>query len=180
MIEAQAATIAARLRLQLIQAESEDDDDSIIEEPKDREDQVRAWVQTSVGSMDKEPAGEHIENRPVSKANMEECGNRDLAKAIVEAVRSATTKELPPQPDYMHQLPTFEGDCTEWVAFKAVYEDTAPLFSSAQNMARRRRALKGQAREGVRSQLYSESTPEEVMESLRRCYGRADALVLAE
>ncbi|KAJ8731132.1 hypothetical protein PYW07_004296 [Mythimna separata] len=47
-------------------------------------------------------------------------------------------------------------------------------------MARLRRALKGNAREAIKSLLYSEASPLEVMQALRRRYGRPDALVLAE
>ncbi|XP_072936553.1 uncharacterized protein [Epargyreus clarus] len=95
-------------------------------------------------------------------------------KAISVAPRNAS------QPNYVHELPDFDGRSEEWIAFRTVYEDTAPLFTDAQNMARLRRSIKGTAREAIKSLLYSECPPEEVIEALRRRFGRPEALILME
>ncbi|XP_072931828.1 uncharacterized protein [Epargyreus clarus] len=95
-------------------------------------------------------------------------------KAISVAPRNAS------QPNYVHELPDFDGKSEEWIAFRTVYEDTAPLFTEAQNMARLRRSIKGTAREAIKSLLYSECPPEKVIEALRRRFGRPEALILME
>lgn len=68
------------------------------------------------------------------------------------------------------------------MAFKVVYEATAPTFNDVQNMARLRRELKSEsdAREAIKSLLHSEASPLKVMQVLRRRYRIPDVLVLAE
>ncbi|CAK1544168.1 unnamed protein product [Leptosia nina] len=101
-----------------------------------------------------------------------------IAEALREALSHNAT--MTTQPRYIQELPVFEGDSTEWTAFKVVYDNTASLFSPVHNMARLRNAIKGEARESCKSLLYSSMKPEDVMEALRRRYGRPDLLVMAE
>ena len=184
--QAQAAAKLARIRLELAQQE---DDDSVDEDQEDRTAQVQNWIQNSIleernadkpetrGQLPPEdlPAVKNEQNSATKGATVE---IQALADAIKEAI--TTRGGSAPQPKYIHELPYFDGNSSEWLAFKVVYEDTEPLFSEPQNMARLRRALKGNAREAIKSLLYSEASPTEVMEALRRRYGRPDALVLAE
>ncbi|CAK1540272.1 unnamed protein product [Leptosia nina] len=101
-----------------------------------------------------------------------------IAEALREALSHNVT--MATQPSYIQELPVFEGDSTEWTAFQVVYDNTASLFSPVHNMARLRNAIKGEARESCKSLLYSSMKPEDVMEALRRRYGRPDLLVMAE
>ncbi|CAK1549334.1 unnamed protein product [Leptosia nina] len=101
-----------------------------------------------------------------------------IAEALREALSHNAT--MTTQPRYIQELPVFEGDSTEWTAFQVVYDNTASLFSPVHNMARLRNAIKGEARESCKSLLYSSMKPEDVMEALRRRYGRPDLLVMAE
>ncbi|PZC71421.1 hypothetical protein B5X24_HaOG213484 [Helicoverpa armigera] len=102
-------------------------------------------------------------------------------QALTAALRDAFGRSgAASAPKYLHELPTFDGCSSEWMAFRVVYEDTASLFSEAQNMARLRRALRGTAREAMKSLLYSEAAPADVMLALKRRFGRPEALVPAE
>ncbi|XP_045490509.1 uncharacterized protein LOC123690685 [Pieris rapae] len=156
--EAQAAAHLARLRLE---AETEEED-SVIEDVNDEhEEKVANWMRSS-------------EQKP------EEIETKSDIRAIADAIKEVMTNHVMPQPKYIQELPIFEGDSSEWTAFRVVYEDTYPMFSDIQNMARLRKAIKGTARESIKSLLYSEAKPEEVINALRRRFGRPDALVLAE
>ncbi|XP_045486697.1 uncharacterized protein LOC123689628 [Pieris rapae] len=156
--KAQAATHLARLRLE---AETEDEDSVIEDVNYDHEERVANWMRSS-------------EQKP------EEIETKSDIRAIADAIKEVMTNHVMPQPKYIQELPIFEGDSSEWTAFRVVYEDTSPMFSDVQNMARLRKAIKGTARESIKSLLYSEATPEEVINALRRRFGRLDALVLAE
>ncbi|XP_045485548.1 uncharacterized protein LOC123689458 [Pieris rapae] len=156
--EAQAAAHLARLRLE---AETEEDDSVIEDVNDDHEEKVANWMRSS-------------EQKP------EEIETKSDIRAIADAIKEVMTNHVMPQPKYIQELPIFEGDSSEWTAFRVVYDDTSPMFSDIQNMARLRKAIKGTARESIKSLLYSEAKPEEVINALRRRFGRPDALVLAE
>ncbi|XP_047503791.1 uncharacterized protein LOC125048880 [Pieris napi] len=156
--EAQAAARLARLRLE---AETEEEDSFIEDVNDNHEEKVANWMRSSA-------------QRP------EEIETKSDIRAIADAIKEAMTTHVAPQPKYIQELPIFEGDSSEWTAFRVVYEDTSPMFSGIQNMARLRKAIKGTARESIKSLLYSEAMPEEVINALRRRFGRPDALVLAE
>ncbi|XP_045483957.1 uncharacterized protein LOC123689135 [Pieris rapae] len=156
--EAQAAARLARLRLE---AETEEDDSVIEDVNDDHEEKVANWMRSS-------------EQKP------EEIETKSDIRAIADAIKEVMTNHVMPQPKYIQELPIFEGDSSEWTAFRVVYEDTSPMFSDVQNMARLRKAIKGTARESIKSLLYSEAKPEEVINALRRRFGRPNALVLAE
>lgn len=208
--QAAAALARVELERLRMQEEDEADTDSADEEPEDRAEDVQEWVKDTVIRMStgghRGEGGTSAEGRPVealrkgylgkpqdptatvpkpeerTSANKvtEASGVDTLADAIVKAIGAASRSGHAQQPAYMVELPIFDGCSGEWLAFRTVYEDTALLFSDVQNMARLRKALKGAARESVRSILYSECTPRKVMDSLRCRFGRPDALVLAE
>ncbi|XP_045487974.1 uncharacterized protein LOC123689933 [Pieris rapae] len=156
--EAQAAAHLARLRLE---AETEEGGSVIEDVNDDHEEKVANWMRLSA-------------QKP------EEIETKSDIRAIADAIKEVMTNHVMPQPKYIQELPIFEGDSSEWTAFRVVYEDTSPMFSDVQNMARLRKAIKGTARESIKSLLYSEAKPEEVINALRRRFGRPDALVLAE
>ncbi|CAH2102800.1 unnamed protein product [Euphydryas editha] len=129
--------------------------------------------------------GQHPSEEP-QKVKTEEISSTKEGTSEIQALATVlkeaftTTGGPVAQPKYIHELPYFDGNSSEWLAFKVVYEDTAPMFNDVQNMARLRRAIKGNAREAIKSLLYSEASPLEVMQALKRRYGRPDALALAE
>ncbi|XP_060802199.1 uncharacterized protein LOC132902161 [Amyelois transitella] len=171
----------AELKLEQIKAETakreaeakllEEESDSDLEEPEDRADRVRSWM---AGTQDNASCMEVPFNRN------EDLPVNNLASAIAAAFEKATSKHKPLPPKYMFELPTFNGDSAEWLAFLTVYTETSTMFSAVQNMARLRKSIVGQAREAVKNILYSDSQPNDVMEALRRRFGRADLLVTAE
>uniref|UniRef100_A0A2A4JVN0 DUF5641 domain-containing protein n=1 Tax=Heliothis virescens TaxID=7102 RepID=A0A2A4JVN0_HELVI len=185
---AQAATKLARVRLELAQFEEEDSD--IEEDAEERTAQVQGWIRNSVTptkpTEDARPGSpEPPPERPQQAITKEEAGARSTTVEIqtfTAALRDAFGNggAAAAAPKYLHELPLFDGSSGEWTAFRVVYEDTAPMFSTAQNMARLRRAVRGAARDAVKSLLYSEAAPGEVMLALKRRFGRPDALVLSE
>ncbi|CAH2109180.1 unnamed protein product [Euphydryas editha] len=129
--------------------------------------------------------GQHPSEEP-QKVKTEEISSTKEGTSEIQALATVLKEALTTrgvtvaQPKYIHELPYFDGNSSEWLAFKVVYEDTAPMFNDVQNMARLRKAIKGNAREAIKSLLYSEASPFEVMQALKRRYGRPDALALAE
>ncbi|XP_026738352.1 uncharacterized protein LOC113501423 [Trichoplusia ni] len=186
--QAQAAARLARIRLELTQCEDEDsmEEDEDLEE--ERTAHVKNWIETSVLHETTKTADVYPGQRPAEdqKVKPEEEASAGGAFNGIQALTAALKEAFSSregatgQPKYIHELPYFDGNSSEWMAFKVVYEDTAHMFSNVQNMARLRRALKGNAREAIRSLLYSEASAEEVMQALKRRFGRPDALILAE
>ncbi|GBP04803.1 hypothetical protein EVAR_60159_1 [Eumeta japonica] len=76
--------------------------------------------------------------------------------------------QKPAPPKYLHELPNFYGEINEWIAFRTVYRDTQCHFTESQNVARLRKALKGDARENVKSLLYSGASADDILDSLQR------------
>lgn len=178
--EAQAAAELARVELELLQLDEADEDESMISDPPDKEDDVERWVNDTTERMSGEKSTKTV--KPEAPATTQD-GSKKLADAIIHAVDKAVSATVPRSamaPSYMHELPAYDGSTSEWMAFKTVYTDTAPFFSAVQNMMRLRKSIKGKARDQIKGILFSDSTPEEVMEALRRRYGRTDALVLVE
>ncbi|CAG9583357.1 unnamed protein product [Danaus chrysippus] len=191
--EAQARTAATRARLELLQLAEEDESDA--EDPRNKEADVRQWLEETADTVPPKEHDAHAFPKELMETPEKECiqtqasaavkpdqqpaGTKDLAEAIIRAIQSVP-KGGASVPSYVTELPFFDGAIGEWLAFRTVYEDTEKLFTAPQNMARLRRAIKGAAREAVKSLLYSECRPEDIMDALKRRFGRPDTLVLAE
>lgn len=78
------------------------------------------------------------------------------------------------------ELPHFDGNISEWIAFRAEFEDSAPSFSNVNNVSRIRKALRGEARIAVKSIMYTVTDPYEIMEALERHFGDPEEIVLTE
>ncbi|XP_072946158.1 uncharacterized protein [Epargyreus clarus] len=195
--EAKAAAELAKAQWELVQVENEESE--VEDEDWSHNANIHTWVQSTVDRMSGaghqgEVSGEGHrlgasgEGRasqppvtivkPEDQAEPSSNGTKELAEAIMKAISVAPRNAS--QPNYVHELPDFDGRSEEWIAFRTVYEDTAPLFTDVQNMSRLRRSIKGTAREAIKSLLYSECPPEEVIEALRRRFGRPEALILKE
>ncbi|XP_072934977.1 uncharacterized protein [Epargyreus clarus] len=195
--EAKAAAELAKAQWELVQVENEESE--VEGEDWSHNANIHTWVQSTVERMSGEghqgevsgeghrlgASGEGRASqppvtivKPEDQAEPSSNGTKELAEAIMKAISVAPRNAS--QPNYVHELPDFDGRSEEWIAFRTVYEDTAPLFTDAQNMARLRRSIKGTAREAIKSLLYSECPPEEVIEALRRRFGRPEALILME
>ncbi|XP_013161513.1 PREDICTED: uncharacterized protein LOC106113334, partial [Papilio xuthus] len=181
---AQAEVNLARIELERIQCEEEE---CSAEGPGDNMSRVEDWLHTSQqGDCQEEIKPCNKYSPQENEAAEQECSSTKKITSEVEALTIAikeafSTRECSSaQPKFIYELPFFDGNIEEWLAFKVMYEDTAFMFSSVQNMARLRRAIKGNAKEAIKSLLFSDTGPDEVMRALGRRYGRPDALVMAE
>ncbi|GBP80198.1 hypothetical protein EVAR_100075_1 [Eumeta japonica] len=104
----------------------------------------------------------------------------DETAGIRERGQTNTSDQKPAPPKYLHELPNFYGEINEWIAFRTVYRDTQCHFTESQNVARLRKALKGDARENVKSLLYSGASADDILDSLQRYFGRPEILILNE
>ena len=89
------------------------------------------------------------------------------------------THARPPPPRQAAELPSFSGAATEWLPFKAAIRDSTALygFAPAENLARLRSCLKGEAREAVAALLYTATDPDMIMKTLEQCYGRPEIII---
>ncbi|CAG9113265.1 unnamed protein product [Plutella xylostella] len=76
-------------------------------------------------------------------------------------------------------LPSFGGDCIEWLHFKTAYDESTRVcqFSDSENLWRLRKALRGEALEAVTDLLIGNTPPGVVMESLQLRFGRSDIII---
>ena len=79
-------------------------------------------------------------------------------------------------------LPVFDGNAKEWLAFKAAYDRTTEFngVSKVENLIRLQQSLKGSAKELVSSFLFTESNPDVIVRALERHFGRTDLLLRTE
>ncbi|KAI5644436.1 hypothetical protein NE865_03543 [Phthorimaea operculella] len=77
------------------------------------------------------------------------------------------------------ELPTFGGDCIEWLHFKSAYEESSKVcqYSDSENLWRLRKALRGDAKEAVTDLLIGNTPPAIVMEALELRFGRSDVIM---
>lgn len=123
---------------------------------------------------------EHRETPSVNLSDMDRL--EILAQSLAKAFKGSKPKEdrNAASSKFLHELPFYDGDVSEWVGFSAVYKDTEGLFTDVQNIARLRKALRGQAREAVRALIHTAFSPEQIMQVLERRFGRPEHIVLAE
>jgi len=76
-------------------------------------------------------------------------------------------------------LPQFSGDPTEWLSFKAQYEEMTKLcgFSDAENWCRLQKSLRGRAKDSVQSLLSVPGNVTKIMSILERRYGRPELII---
>lgn len=75
------------------------------------------------------------------------------------------------------ELPVFNGRSDSWLAFKAAFEELQANYTPSDNVARKRRALRGAVTEAVSSLLISQTKPTEIIRVLERRFGRPKALI---
>lgn len=156
---AQAAAALAQTELEIAQCNTEDDLDEEFE--TERSVQIEQWVERSASYV--EP--------PVDMPPRNDI--RELTEAIMNATRISA-------PQKCWDLPDFNGAFDDWLPFKRAYEDTKSSFDKLQNLTRLRKAVKGSAKETVRSLLFIADDPEDVMKALGRRFGKPEELVLVE
>ncbi|XP_041673559.1 uncharacterized protein LOC121529706 [Drosophila eugracilis] len=85
-------------------------------------------------------------------------------------------------PRRLHDLPDFEGQPEEWPIFLCAFTETTAAYqcTELENNQRLVKALKGEARETVKSLLIHPSNVQAVMEQLRFRYGRPEQLIRSQ
>ncbi|XP_063389642.1 uncharacterized protein LOC134675361 [Cydia fagiglandana] len=176
LVVAKTESETANLRLQVAQlkAQSVGSSDATVEE------RTRSWVERQA-RLQHEIAQENVKIPPPKQTAP------PPPRAAVERTSKPTprTLEVPhgtyaPMYHKPPELPAFGGDISEWISFRAEFEDTSPMFSAVNNVSRIRRALKGEARTAVKSIMYTVQDPYEIMEALERQFGDPEEIVLTE
>lgn len=77
------------------------------------------------------------------------------------------------------QLPFFNGDPEDWPLFISSYENSTTVagYSNSENLIRLQVALKGKAREMVKSKLLLPQMVPEIIQTLRMCFGRPEHIL---
>src|SRR5207237_10473854 len=99
------------------------------------------------------------------------------------ALGNLATAKQQPQPHHSYRklpdLPIFTGEIMKWPLFKAELEQTSDQWhiNDVENMSRLRKCLKGDALEAVQSLMVHQDNILEIMKTLERRFGRADAII---
>ncbi|XP_073960515.1 uncharacterized protein [Choristoneura fumiferana] len=186
------AAAAARSRLEIARIEASQPPSTAPPPDANEESRVVGWVEQHRYANDNAqinrhsllppppPRSSYVPPRDRAHVN-QSFVNRDLellSSQVVEAVNRSNSK--PGMQRHVPELPPFDGNITEWIAFRAEFDDTASLFTSVANIGRIRKALRGDARLAVRSIMYTVSDPYEIIEALERQFGDPEEIVLAE
>ncbi|XP_048483435.1 uncharacterized protein LOC125489902 [Plutella xylostella] len=178
--KAEAAAALARTRMELIELEERDSSD--LSDIEGNDDLVSQWVHKSIQSK---PVSEavrtnHHEDYFEPRRKERQSDAAVLASAIADAMKSVTRSAPTTAPRYINELHRFDGNPGEWIPFRATYEDTEKYFSESENIARLRKSLFGQARDAVKSLLYTNAPPQEILKSLERRFGKPLHLIKSE
>ncbi|XP_049548331.1 uncharacterized protein LOC125959546 [Anopheles darlingi] len=127
-----------------------------------KSNRLRNWIANTDNAF-------QAETRPVAQAE-ESPNNWDLRRDQV-AARRALAKELP----------AFTGKPEEWPAFYASYRYSTQLcgYRPEENLLRLQRCLKGAALEAVQGRLILPESVPQVIETLRKRFGRPEWLIQA-
>ncbi|XP_059053830.1 uncharacterized protein LOC131848089 [Achroia grisella] len=180
MAKLQADLIRKKLAADVAAVHEETDRDSVCSEEGAGLQRITDWFQRT----EKEPTERQASpprtpkqrrRSPAPEAGMQE-GFTRLAKAIERAVDERADRVAPRQ---AQDLPTFSGEASEWLAFKAAVDQSTKTYriTPAENLARLRACLRGKARETVAALLVSATEPSQIMRTLEQRYGRAEAII---
>ncbi|XP_075167473.1 uncharacterized protein LOC142239564 [Haematobia irritans] len=99
--------------------------------------------------------------------------------SITSRTRGPTPEQVAARHAIPKQLPTFNGDPEEWPLFICSFENSTSVagFSNEENLIRLQTALKGKAREIVKSKLLLPQMVPEIIETLRMCFGRPEHIL---
>ncbi|XP_073942489.1 uncharacterized protein [Choristoneura fumiferana] len=184
------AAAAARSRLEIARIEASQPPSTAPPPDANEESRVVGWVEQHRYANDNAQINRHSLLPPPPPRSSyvpprvhvnQSFVNRDLellSNQVVEAVNRSNSK--PGMQRHVPELPPFDGNITEWIAFRAEFDDTASLFTDVANIGRIRKALRGDARLAVRSIMYTVSDPYEIIEALERQFGDPEEIVLAE
>ncbi|KOB67301.1 reverse transcriptase [Operophtera brumata] len=145
----------------------------------------------SIGKVQEWLENSHIaENKNNSDMNAARDGERDAAaegfggtdmQNLVSAIYQSNlqNKQLLSRFASSKDLPQFNGDPLEWLAYKLAYDESTKIckYSDAENMWRLRKSLKGEAKETVCSLLIGNTAPHIIIEALELRYGRPETII---
>lgn len=183
-LELQALLIKKRLDADIATLRDETDRESIAADNIESSHRVDEWLQqTPLRGESRAPRNEERTNqvtferaqrpRSPTPARSKDRGIDRLAEVLERMVRH----RAPPR--QTQDLPTFSGAAGEWLPFKAAMRDSTKLhgFSPAENLARMRTCLKGEARQAVSALLFAATDPAQIMRTLEQCYGRPEMII---
>ncbi|XP_063616322.1 uncharacterized protein LOC134789659 [Cydia splendana] len=174
LVVAKAESDTAKLMLQIAQVKAQSDGGSVKSEAEVR---TRSWVERQA-TLQREIARKNVKIPPPKETAPRAAPDR--ASKPQPRLLEVPHGTYPPMYHKPPELPPFGGDITEWISFRAEFEDTSPMFSAVNNVSRIRRALKGEARTAVKSIMYTVQDPYEIMEALERQFGDPEEIVLTE
>lgn len=148
-------------------------------------ERVEAWIRGTSespnnGGVDVVPRQSVVPEEPREDAP-------DFARILrdtLEAVRSAatgadTSQRLVNRLTSNKSLPTFSGDCLEWLRFKQAFELSTELgnYSDKENLTRLYGCLQGEAKDAVTSLMITSSSASQVMETLALRFGNPQRVI---
>ncbi|XP_048486344.1 uncharacterized protein LOC119693582 [Plutella xylostella] len=135
------------------------------------------WIPTEPPRVVQAP---QYEERAPPARQQEKSSSEDVTQlaALFKSVLSGGGYREPPR--YIQELPTFNGNSSEWLPFRAAYQETEKYFTKIENVARLRKSLRGAALEAVSCLLISDPNPVAIIQGLERRFGRPEALILNE
>ncbi|CAG9103784.1 unnamed protein product [Plutella xylostella] len=135
------------------------------------------WIPTEPPRVVEAP--QHEERAPPER-QQEKSSSEDVTQlaALFKSVLSGGGYREPPR--YIQDLPTFNGNSSEWLPFRAAYHETEKYFTKIENVARLRKSLRGAALDAVSCLLISDPNPVVIIQGLERRFGRPEALILNE
>ncbi|XP_055636699.1 uncharacterized protein LOC129775699 [Toxorhynchites rutilus septentrionalis] len=159
----------------------EDSEDETIADEEKTEDgswvpsEIESDVASSVGEPDIQP---HQEERRRNPRSFHPENPQHAVRHTTHGV-GPSSNQLAARQIWPKKLPIFSGDPEEWPMFNSSFEtgNTACGFTEVENLIRLRESLQGQAREAVVTKLMFPHCVPQIMETLRRLYGRPELLV---
>lgn len=76
-----------------------------------------------------------------------------------------------------YDLPEFDGNPVDWLAYKRAFENTAVQYTSYQNIVRLQKSLRGPAKSAVEALLSTGSAPADVIDALEEEFGHPNLLL---
>ena len=144
--------------------------------------EIEKWIEQGDEELKARPAQEQGQPGPTTSRDKEGTTVHLLAKALNDLTASAHNgpdSNLLSRISTPRDLPSFSGDCMEWLQFKQAYEESTEVckFTPKENLWRLRKCLHGAAKDSVAALLISASSPEAVMATLQLQFGNPDNII---
>lgn len=104
--------------------------------------------------------------------------NQNTLQSLAEAITSLAVAAKKPKVSF--PLPIFNGQPTDWLIFKKIYDESSSSFTPTENLIRISAALRGPARDSVAVLLVAARDPSEVIRALETAFARPEQIILVE